>query len=314
MELQNMLAAPPHLIASIVIPTHNSTHYIEKTILSIIGSITSLTLEIILIDDASTDIEKLKLIAKKYKSITLIEKKDKSNAADSRNIGLLASSGWYVFFLDSDDSYTEHHIQQRVDLHNRTNAGFIFGRYIERNEGVDTEKMIPIYISNDIRDYIFCSEGDVRSSTISICKREYKNTTFDAAQYKHQDWGYVIRAYDQGEKILFDKSFSVIIDNTQNTSRMSSKMNVSASEYFLKHYITNPEHIISFARAHMKLSVMSKDKKGLEFLRNALTAILNKVSTHRKIKAVILYLTTLPVFRDIARLLFIFKSKLKTHL
>ncbi|WP_315247081.1 glycosyltransferase family 2 protein [Pseudomonas fragi] len=308
-----MLAAPPHLIASIVIPTHNSTHYIEKTILSIIRSITNLTLEIILIDDASTDIEKLKLIAKKYKAVTLIEKKAKSNAADSRNIGLIASSGGYVFFLDSDDSYTEKHIQQRVNLHNSTNAGFIFGRYIERNEGVDTEKMTPEYISNDIRDYIFSSEGDVRSSTISICKQNYKNTTFDAAQYKHQDWGYAIRAYDQGEKILFDESFSVIIDNTQNTSRMSSKMNVSASEYFLKRYISNPEHILSFARAHLKLSIMSKDKKGLELLRNVLIPTLKKLPTHTKIKVVILCTATFPTFRDLARLLFILKTKLRTH-
>lgn len=299
---------PTHPLVSIIIPTHNSSSYIETTIASIINSVTNHPIEIILVDDASNDIEKLKQKAAQNASIVIIEKKEKSNAADSRNIGLKESKGEYVFFLDSDDSYTETHIDRRVELHKNSDYGLIFGSYIERSEGIDTKKIIPTYTSENMRDYIFNTEGDVRSSTISIYKQNYKGTTFDADQYKHQDWGFAIRAYDQEENIFFDNNCDVIIDNTQNTARMSNRMNVPASEYFLSRYITNPDHILRFARGHLKLSIISKDNKGQRFIRGILLPLLGKAPFRKKTQITLICLATLPLFREGARLFFSLKK------
>lgn len=308
MNPKNIKYKSPALpVATIVIPTHNSSSYIESAISSIINSATEYPTEIILIDDASKDIEQLKEIAKTSTNIRIIEKEKKTNAADSRNIGLAASKGEFVFFLDSDDSYTKDHIQRRITLHKKNGHSLIFGSFIERSDGIDSKKNIAHYQLNDIREYIFVENGDVRSSTISICKQIYKGTTFDPAQYKHQDWGFAIRAYNNGEIIFFDNHSNVIIDNTKNISRMSSRMNISASRYFLDRYITNPNHIFSFARAHLKLSIISKDKAGQIFIRSILTPTLHKASPYKKLKIIAICLATLPIFRNAAQLLFFLK-------
>lgn len=299
---------PTQPVATIVIPTHNSSNYIESAISSIIDSETEFSIEIILVDDASEDIERLKEIVQSSTSIHIIEKAKKTNAADSRNIGLRASKGMFVFFLDSDDSYAKDHIQRRITLHINNGHSLIFGSFIERSNGEDSKKTIAPYQLNDIREYIFTENGDVRSSTISICKQTYKGTTFDPAQYKHQDWGFAIRAYNNGESIFFDDHSNVIIDNTTNTSRMSSMMNISASHYFLNQYITNPNHIFSFARAHLKLSIISKDKAGQKFIRTILTPTLHKAPPYKKLKITAMCLATLPLFRSAAQLLFFLKN------
>ncbi|MCB0750666.1 MAG: glycosyltransferase, partial [Ignavibacteriae bacterium] len=75
---------------SIVIPIYNSSTYIEKNLISNISRIDKNDrYEIILVDDCSADIEKIKQIINKYENIFVIEKEKKSNAADSRNIGFL---------------------------------------------------------------------------------------------------------------------------------------------------------------------------------------------------------------------------------
>ena len=88
---------------SIIVPIYNSERYLDKCINSILNQ-TYKNLEIILIDDGSTD--KSKMICEKYKKkdsrIIFISKKN-TGVSDTRNIGLNIASGKYIGFVDSDD-------------------------------------------------------------------------------------------------------------------------------------------------------------------------------------------------------------------
>ena len=300
----NKNSSPP-LTASIIIPTHNSSGYIENAINSVVSSHTQLLIEIIIVDDASSDIDELIAKIKDNKTIQLIQKQNKSNAAFSRNLGFTASKSDFVFFLDSDDSYSTTYIQDRVNHHIALGCGLVFGNYIEKNGNIEIKKNLPSYPSNDIRDYLFTLGGDIRSSTISIYKANHKGTLFDPEQNKHQDWGYGIRAYDAGENISFDSKLNVYIDNTTNPSRMSNRMNVTASEYFINTYISNPSHIIHFAKLHLKLSIASGDTEGLRFLRSILIPTLKKTPIPQKLHTLLLCAATLPIFKTVVNFIFI---------
>lgn len=54
---------------------------------------------------------------------------------------------------------------------------------------------------------------------------------FDPLQFKHQDWGFGIRAYDNKENIIFDEQPFVKICSGRHR-QMSSRMNIDASDYF----------------------------------------------------------------------------------
>lgn len=90
---------------SIVVPIYNVEKYIDRCLNSIIKSIINYNnIEILLIDDGSTDNSKKKIdeYTKKYNFIKAFYKKN-GGLSDARNYGLIKSSGDYVIFVDSDD-------------------------------------------------------------------------------------------------------------------------------------------------------------------------------------------------------------------
>jgi lipopolysaccharide biosynthesis glycosyltransferase/glycosyltransferase involved in cell wall biosynthesis len=89
---------------SIIIPVFNSINTIERCIDSLLQQ-SLYDIEIILIDDASTDgtTEKLIQYEKKHKRIKIIKNKSNSSASISRKLGILESTGKYIIFVDADD-------------------------------------------------------------------------------------------------------------------------------------------------------------------------------------------------------------------
>lgn len=253
-----------HEQISVVIPVYNSSKYIGETIKSVIDSCLECEYEIILVDDLSSDIEMLKEVIAKYENARLIEKKEKSNAAHSRNIGFENSKFEKVFFLDSDDHFTKEYIERRLKLMKEKPCGVFFGGY---TTVINRKKHIPYenaYSKGDIRDYLFLAHGDFRTSTVSINKRYHKGTVFDPQMRKHQDWGLGIRCYDANESIVYDNTTCVII-NVGRNDQMSATMNIEASKYFIDKYITDEKHLIKFIELHIVRAICNKDMQALKF-------------------------------------------------
>ena len=107
---------------SLVIPFFNSAHKCQR-LLKRLSEIASNDLEIILVDDGSTD-DTYHLLAGFKDSlpqanITLIKQSNKGPGG-ARNLGLKAARGKYVWFVDSDDDITTRalaFIKQNCDCH-----------------------------------------------------------------------------------------------------------------------------------------------------------------------------------------------------
>lgn len=91
------------MLISVIVPVHNVERYIDKCILSLVSQ-THSDLEIILIDDGSTD--KSSLIcdewAQKDKRIKTIHTENRG-VSHARNIGLDIANGELIGFIDADD-------------------------------------------------------------------------------------------------------------------------------------------------------------------------------------------------------------------
>lgn len=114
-----------NLKVSIVIPIYN----VEKYLRECINSVTSQTypnIEIILVDDGSTDNSKAicKEYEQKYSDVKLVIKEN-GGLSDARNAGILKSTGQYILFLDADDYWD--------------NSNFILDlvEYIKKNSNID---------------------------------------------------------------------------------------------------------------------------------------------------------------------------------
>lgn len=93
----------PTMYFSVVIPLYNKGPYVEDTIRSLIAQ-TLQPLEVLVVDDGSTDDGPQRALALGYPCLRLI-RQENAGVAAARNIGIAAARGDYVCFLDADDWY-----------------------------------------------------------------------------------------------------------------------------------------------------------------------------------------------------------------
>lgn len=89
---------------SIIIPAYNTGKYLKKCLDSIY-KLNMNTIEIIMIDDGSTDdtLDIMKKYKEKEKIETKIVTQKNQGLSASRNLGLTIAKGKYILFIDSDD-------------------------------------------------------------------------------------------------------------------------------------------------------------------------------------------------------------------
>ncbi len=87
---------------SVVIPHYNSFNLLRRCLSSITPQN---DIQIIVVDDNSSNTEELKLIKNDFKNIELIELKKNSGAGVARNEGLKRAIGKWIIFADADDYF-----------------------------------------------------------------------------------------------------------------------------------------------------------------------------------------------------------------
>ena len=94
---------------SIIIPTYNAENYINRCIDSLFNQTFNFNdLEIILIDDCSTDSTKeiISNLSLKYENIiTIFNEQNSGSPSKPRNIGIDNATADYIMFMDNDDYY-----------------------------------------------------------------------------------------------------------------------------------------------------------------------------------------------------------------
>ena len=116
---------------SIIIPVYKVEKYLDKCIKSIVSQTYS-NLEIILVDDGSTD--NSGMICDKYKEkdkrIIVIHKKN-GGLSDARNAGIKIFTGECVTFIDSDDYVSSNMIMSMLDVLEKTSSKLVQCEFIK---------------------------------------------------------------------------------------------------------------------------------------------------------------------------------------
>ncbi len=104
---------------SVIIPLYNADKYLEDCILSVLSQ-TYKNIEIVIVDDGSTD-SSLE-VANRYKSdsVKVVSQVNKGAAA-ARNTGLQIATGEYIQFLDADDMLDKQKIKYQIDVLQKLN-------------------------------------------------------------------------------------------------------------------------------------------------------------------------------------------------
>lgn len=161
-------------LVSIIIPLYNRKHLIRRCVESVCAQ-TYKNLEIIVVDDGSTDEPDAVLAELAQDTRVKIIRKPNGGVSSARNAGLDAATGTYVQFVDSDDTILPQTTELCVDVmqEHQTDC-VIFGLSTETYFLVPGVKVGEVAAFESLREYmaVCCGTGGICGPVNKLFRRE----------------------------------------------------------------------------------------------------------------------------------------------
>ena len=170
-------------LISIVIPFYKKFEYIDQTFKTIFNQ-TYKNFEILIIydDENLNDYIKLKNTYKKNKRIKIIKNSKNKGAGVSRNIGIKASKGKYIAFIDADDLWLKSKLKYQLNLMERNKYNFSHTSYFIINKNnFNLGKRTAV---KKLSYKKLLNSCDIGLSTVMIKKSFLKNLNFPPLKTK----------------------------------------------------------------------------------------------------------------------------------
>ena len=219
-------------LISIIVPVYNVAPYLNRCIQSIVTQ-TYKELEIILVDDGSTDISgKLCDDWKTKDSRIKIIHKTNGGLSDARNAGLSVATGSFVVFWDSDDWTEPEILTSAMNNQQKNDSDIVVWSY--QSDFEDDKRHIInntyCYLNN-----IVCRKGEDNS-----CLAEEK--MLGAVGYA---WNKLYRReLIEKHSFLFEKGTSLVEDILFNSKAFCAAKIVSFVNIIGTHYIQRPRQTL----------------------------------------------------------------------
>ena len=225
-------------LVSIVIPMYNR----EKTIQTAIASVLAQTydkIEVIVVDDCSTDNSVNKVKQLKDDRIRLVLLKRNSGACVARNVGIDNARGEYIAFHDSDDVWHKNKLEKSLYYMKKVEADMVFSALYKQGEKrYPTGRVLPKVNLNQEQDKIAFLLGSncVSTQTIVIKKNVSERVRFDESLPRFQDWDLALQIALAGYKIHFIEEPLVDCYEQEDSITKNSSKAVKAYEILEKKY------------------------------------------------------------------------------
>lgn len=208
-----------HLV-SVIIPAYNAVETIIPCVKSVLNQ-TYKNLEIIVVDDGSTDMTKI--ILEEYKNEFCINSlqiiyQDNAGPSAARNLGIKLAKGEYIAFLDSDDVWYPQKIEKQMEIFIKKTSANIIGALLRR-KGCTGD-----VFEVSVRELMYCN---CFATSAVICRKYIFNTLqFNEEQKYSEDyrlWMEILFQYGGGF-LLSDKLVAWANKRRFGESGLSAKL------------------------------------------------------------------------------------------
>jgi glycosyltransferase involved in cell wall biosynthesis len=185
---------------SVVIPVYNRARLLGEAVESVLRESTAVSLEIVIVDDCSTD--ETWDVAQAYAArhpdtIRAFRQPVSGRQHRARNLGLDAARGSWVKFLDSDDVLVAGHLAQEVSAARASGAEIVVSDWIElKTDGRQVVRKAPVFES--IVDDVLAGRAVATSAALYIRRPELR---WDPSLRVLDDWGYFVHAALRSSRI-----------------------------------------------------------------------------------------------------------------
>lgn len=245
---------------SIVVPMYGVEKFLRQSIDSLINQSLQ-NIEIILVDDGSPDKcgEIAEEYAKKDNRVKVIHQKNKG-LGPARNTGMLAATGEYIGFVDSDDWTNANMFEKLYNAAKKNNADIVVGGHCDWREGKVIRKKKHPLAGKTVKDKLEIDEirknlygrgvddKETEAFPMSVWIAIYKKTLIDDNNLKFQniiseDVIFNISAYKYANTITFTDDTDYCYRNEEQPSIMRSFSESKLKKY--EDYLTMLKEIIN---------------------------------------------------------------------
>jgi len=222
---------------SVIIPTYNRARLVSRAIQSVLNQ-TYQNLELIVIDDASTD--NTEEVVKDFKDnrIRYICHDENKGGATARNTGIKTAKGKYIAFLDSDDEWLSEKLEKQFNLLQGLpeSVGVVYSLYFSKDDEIGLIKRVDFetYKGNVFRHLLEGWCPSITSAALLTLRCLQKSGMFDENLPSFQDYDLWLRV---AQNYHFDFIHEPLVINHQHAgSRVASDYNprIRGLELFLK--------------------------------------------------------------------------------
>ena len=223
---------------SVIIPTYNRGNMIENSITSVLNQ-TYKNLEVLIIDDGSTDNTKEIIDKIEDKRIRYIKIKENLGGSNARNIGIKEATGRFISFQDSDDTFYPNKLELQ------------FNNMINQNSNLDFCKIKVIfnssyhhYVPNKFQEKnimkgnffteLIANGNYISTQSILVRKKFIEKYYFDVNMPRLQDYELILRMIP---KVKLSYTRAVLVDlHIQKDSLQTSNEKLKKAIFILLIY------------------------------------------------------------------------------
>ena len=240
-------------MVSVILPVYNAENSLKDTIDSALSQ-SHLNLELIIIDDCSTDgsLRIARQCAENDARIRVLNNCVNRSVAFCRNCGIEAARGEYIAFLDSDDIWVQDKLERQISLLIETGSQFTCASY----DFIDSEGkpvLRPHYVPDKLDFQSILRENVILCSSVCVDAALLKEHIF-RDDYYHEDYVLWLELFRLPIRIVTDRSILThyrFINTSRSYNKLRSakerwriyrdflNMSIFESLYYISQYAVN---------------------------------------------------------------------------
>lgn len=218
------------LIISVIIPVYNTSLYLAECIESMIAQTIFEKMEIILINDGSTDNsgEICEEYSNNYQNIRVIHQENKGVSV-ARNTGLKFVKGNYIYFCDSDDTVEHNLLEVLLNniIENKADLSIVDFQRIFPNGSKKKYRKEHVILLDNKNDVLksFLSSKIIGNNLVDklFCYELIKNLEFSCDYKIGEDMFFIYNVLKKCNKVIVDSRNSYYNYIIRDDSAMNSK-------------------------------------------------------------------------------------------
>jgi len=211
-------------LVSVIIPTYNRQNLIVRAVQSVLKQ-TYENIELIVVDDGSTDNTKKVLANLDDSRLKVIETDGRMGANFARNLGVTNAQGSLIAFQDSDDVWQVDKLQIQVERLETLCVDAVFSSFIRLTQDSVRLKPFKNYVDDmNARQGVALLQDCLRSNVIStqvllIRKNVFNDLHgFDNGLHRLQDWDLALRLLDKFNVNYIDQPLVTVYEQEDSIS------------------------------------------------------------------------------------------------